>query len=54
MSGAASEPGLTINSGLSDQDCCAVLPLTDDVMRQLHEKHPEPQEARLGRAPKWT
>ena len=48
MSGAASEPGL------SDQDCCGVLPLTDDVMRQLHEKHPEAQEARLGRAPKWT
>jgi len=24
-----------------------VLPLTDDVMRQLHEKHPEAQDAKL-------
>ena len=25
-----------------------VLPLSDDVMAQLGEKHPSPQEARLG------
>ena len=25
-----------------------LLPLSDDVMEQLQEKHPEPQEARLG------
>ena len=25
-----------------------VLPLSDDVMAQLREKHPSPQEARLG------
>ena len=40
-----------INSALrylSDDDCGGVLPLTDDVMRQLHEKHPEAQEAKLG------
>lgn len=40
-----------INSALrylSDDDCGGVLPLTDDVMRQLHEKHPETQDAKLG------
>ena len=40
-----------INSALrylSDDDCGGVLPLTDDVMRQLHEKHPEAQDAKLG------
>ena len=25
-----------------------MLPLTDDVMRQLHEKHPEAQDVKLG------
>ncbi|CAB4039975.1 Hypothetical predicted protein, partial [Paramuricea clavata] len=33
---------------LSEADCDGVLPLTDDVMRQLQEKHPEAQEAKLG------
>ena len=33
---------------LSDDDCGGVLPLTDDVMRQLREKHPEAQGAKLG------
>ena len=33
---------------LSDNDSKGVLPLSDDVMEQLQEKHPEPQEARLG------
>ena len=33
---------------LSDSDSKGILPLTDDVMEQLHAKHPEPQEARLG------
>ena len=33
---------------LSDDDCGGVLPLTDDVMTQLREKHPEAQEAKLG------
>ena len=33
---------------LSDDDYGGVLPLTDDVMRQLHEKHPEAQDAKLG------
>ena len=40
-----------INSALrylSEADCDGVLPLTDDVMRQLQEKHPEAQEAKLG------
>ncbi|CAB3981350.1 Hypothetical predicted protein, partial [Paramuricea clavata] len=40
-----------INSALrylSEADCDGVLPLTDDVMRQLQEKHPEAQEANLG------
>ena len=39
-----------INSALrylSENDG-GVLPLTDDVMAQLREKHPNPQEARLG------
>ena len=35
-------------TGVSDDDCGGVLPLTDDVMRQLHEKHPEAQDAKLG------
>ena len=33
---------------LSEADCDGVLPLTDDMMRQLQEKHPEAQEAKLG------
>ena len=33
---------------LSDDDCGGVLPLTDDVMTQLREKHPKAQEAKLG------
>ena len=33
---------------LSDNDCKGLLPLSDDVMEQLQEKHPEPQDARLG------
>ena len=33
---------------LSDNDSRGVLPLSQDVMAQLQEKHPEPQEARLG------
>ena len=40
-----------INSALrylSDDNCRGELPLTDDVMRQLHEKHPEAQHAKLG------
>ena len=40
-----------INSALrflSDDDYGGVLTLTDDVMRQLHEKHPEAQDAKLG------
>ena len=40
-----------INSALrylSEADCDGVLPLTDDVMRQLQEKHTEAQEAKLG------
>ena len=40
-----------INSALrylSEADCDGVLNLTDDVMRQLQEKHPEAQEAKLG------
>ncbi|CAB4036471.1 RNA-directed DNA polymerase from mobile element jockey-like, partial [Paramuricea clavata] len=40
-----------INSALrylSEADCDGVLPLTDDVMRQLQEKRPEAQEAKLG------
>ena len=32
---------------LSDNDSKGVLSLSDDVMEQLQEKHPEPQEARL-------
>ena len=40
-----------INSALQylrEGDCRGVLRLTDDVMRQLIEKHPKAQEARLG------
>ncbi|CAB3984705.1 Hypothetical predicted protein, partial [Paramuricea clavata] len=40
-----------INSALrylSEADCDVVLPLTDNVMRQLQEKHPKAQEAKLG------
>ena len=40
-----------INSALrylSENDGGGVLPLSDDVMAQLLEKHPNPQEARLG------
>ena len=33
---------------LCDDNGGGVLPLGDDVMRQLKEKHPEGQEARLG------
>ena len=33
---------------LCDDNGGGVLPLSDDVMRQLKEKHPEAQEARLG------
>ena len=32
---------------LSENDG-GVLPLTDDVLQQLREKHPEAQEAKLG------
>ena len=40
-----------INSALrylSDDDGGGILPLSDDVMRQLREKHPVPQESHLG------
>ena len=40
-----------INSALrylSENECGGVLPLTDDVMGQLKDKHPEAQEAKLG------
>ena len=40
-----------INSALrflSDDVYGGVLTLTDDVMRQLHEKHPEAQDTKLG------
>ena len=40
-----------INSSLrylSVDDCGGVLPLTDDVMRQLRDKHTEAQDAKLG------
>ena len=40
-----------INSALrylSENDGGGVLPLTDDVLQQLREKHPEVQEAKLG------
>ena len=33
---------------LSENDGGGVLPLTDDVLQQLREKHPEVQEAKLG------
>ena len=33
---------------LSENDGGSVLPLSDDVMAQLREKHPSPKEARLG------
>ena len=32
----------------SDDNCGGVLPLTDDVMTQLHEKNPEAQDTKLG------
>ena len=40
-----------INSSLwylNDHVCGAVLPLIDDVMKQLHDKHPKAQPAKLG------
>ena len=40
-----------INSALrylSEDDSGGVLPLTDDVVRQLKEKHPDAQRAKLG------
>ena len=40
-----------INSALrylSEDDSGGVLPLTDDVVRQLREKHPDAQRAKLG------
>ena len=40
-----------INSALrylSADDSGGVLPLTDDVVRQLREKHPDAQRAKLG------
>ena len=33
---------------ISDDNGGGILPLSDDVMRQLKEKHPDAQEARLG------
>ena len=33
---------------LSENDGGGVLPVTDDVMAQLRDKHPSPQEDRLG------
>ncbi len=33
---------------LNNDDCGVVLPLNDDVIRQLKKKHPEAQEAHLG------
>ena len=33
---------------LSENDGEGVLPVTDDVMAQLRDKHPSPQEDRLG------
>ena len=33
---------------LIDDACGGVLPLTDDVMLQLCQKHPEAQEAKIG------
>ena len=32
---------------LNDDACGGVLPLTDDVMLQLRQKHPEAQEAKI-------
>ena len=39
-----------INSALRylSNDCSGVLPLTDNSMRQLHEKHSEAQVGKLG------
>ena len=40
-----------INSALrflNESSCGGILPLSDDVMTQLREKHPEPQSAKLG------
>ena len=37
-----------VNSGKTTGGGGVVLPLSDDVMSQLREKHPSPQEARLG------
>ena len=36
------------SSPLNDDACEGVLPLTDDVMLQLRQKHPEAQEAKIG------
>ena len=33
---------------LSENDSIGLQPLSDEVMEQLQEKHPEPQETRLG------
>lgn len=33
---------------MSEEYSCGVLPVTDDVMKQLVDKHPIPQEAQLG------
>ena len=33
---------------LNNSKCSGLLPLTDDVMRQLHEKHHKAQDAKLG------
>ena len=33
---------------MSKDDDGGVLPLTDDVMTQLHDKHPAAKEAKLG------
>ena len=43
-----------INSALrylTDDECGGVLSLNDDVMKQLHEKHPKAQPTKLGSLP---
>ena len=46
-----------INSALrylNEDDSRTVLPLTDDVVRQLREKHPDAQRAKLGSCGRHT
>ena len=39
---------------LNDDACGGVLPLTDDVMLQLRQKHPEAQEAQNWNISSWA